>query len=186
VVTYCWTVVRLAAPRMHRHVAHLAHRSSRILHRLPKFAHHALPSPTLVCRALPLALGAAGLVNVAPAGPPPNLPVAPPAFVQPVQQGQFVPPYQPPGLPTFPSAFACCVVQFPPPSDPGINVPPGINVSLAPPINDPPPTGDPPGDPPIITVTTSVDPVDEPSSGIVILSALAGLLLVHRGRRIRI
>ena len=66
-----------------------------------------------------------------------------------------------------------------PPSDPG------INVALTPPVSDPWPNGDPPGDPPIITVTTSVDPVDEPSSGIVLLGGLTSLLLFRRARRFR-
>jgi hypothetical protein len=135
----------------------------------------------LVCRALPLALGA-GLLNVTPTEPLGH-PVSPPAYVQPVQQSQFVPPYQTPGSPPFPSAFACCGVQ--PPGDPGTPVP------LTPPVNDPWPNGDPPGDPPII-VTTNVEPdppptnsVDEPSSGIVVLAGIASLLLFRRARRVR-
>jgi len=177
-VTYCWTVMRQAAPHIHRHAAHLMHRSGRILHRLPKFAHHPFHPTMLVCRALPLALGV-GLLNVAPTEPPIH-PVASPTYVQPVQQGQFVPPYQPSGLPPIPSPFACCGGQFQPPNDPGINIP------LTPPVTDPWPNGDPPGDPPII-VTTNVEtnPVDEPSSGLVILAALASLLLFRRARRFR-
>jgi hypothetical protein len=181
-VTYCWTVMRQVAPRIHRHAAHLVHRSGRILHRLPKFAHHPFHPTMLVCRALPLALAGAGLVNITPTEPP-NHPVASSAYVQPVQQGQFVPPYQPPGPPPFPSPFACCGVPFPPPNDPGINIP------LSPPVSDPGPNGDPPGDPPIIT--TFVDPgpppnsVDEPSSGVVVLGALTSLLLFRRARPFR-
>jgi len=181
-VTYCWTVMRQVAPRLHHHSAHLVHRSGRILHRLPKFAHHPFHPTMLVCRALPLALSA-GLLNVTPTEPPVHA-VAPPAYVQPAQQGQFVPPYQTLGSPPFPSPFACCGGQFQPPDDPGIKVP------LTPPPDDPWPNGDPPGYPPPI-VTTFVDPgppansVDEPSSGIVVLGALASLLLFRTARRTR-
>ena len=174
-VTYCWTVMRQAAPHIHRHVAPLVHRSARILHRLPRFAHHPFAPTMLVCRALPLALGV-GLLNVAPTEPP-GQPVAVPAYVQPMQHGQFIPPYQPPGPPPFPSPFACCGGQFQPPNDP---------VPLTPPVTDPWPNGDPPGDPPIIVTTNAeTNPVDEPSSGIVVLGALASLLLFRRSRRFR-
>ncbi len=175
-VTYCWTVLRQVAPRLHHHVAHLAHRSGRILHRLPKFAHHPFHPTMLVCRALPLAL-TAGLLNVTPAEPPAH-PVAPPAYVQPVREAQFVPPYLPPGPPALPNPFACCAGQF---------NPPGGHVPYTPP--DTPPVGDPgpPGDPPIIVTTFSDSPptnsVDEPSSGIVVLGGLASLLLVRQLRR---
>jgi hypothetical protein len=175
-VTYCWTVIRQIAPLLHHHAAHLVHRSGRILHRLPKFAHHPFHPTMLVCRALPLALAAAGLVNIPPTEPPGH-PSAPPAYVQPVQQGQFVPPYQTAGPPPFPSPFACCGVQFQPPSDPGTNDP------LTPPVSDPGPTGD----PPILTFVVSdpppSNPVDEPSSGIVVVGALAGLVALRRVRR---
>ncbi len=105
--------MRQAAPHFHHHAAHLAHRSGRILHRLPKFAHHPVAPTMLVCRVLPLALAGAGLLNITPTEPP-GRHVAPPAYVQPVQQGQFVPPYPTPGLPPFPSPFACCGGQFQP------------------------------------------------------------------------
>lgn len=182
-ITYCWTVVRHVAPRIHRHLVHLAHRSGKIFHHLAKFAHHSFTPTMLVCRALPLALAGAGLLNIAPTEPPGH-PVASPAYVQSVPQGQFVAPYQPSGLPSYPSPFACCGVQFQPPSDPGTKVP------LPPPVTDPWPNGDPPGDPPGIIVTTSVDPdpgnsVDEPSSGIVVLGGLASLLLLRKARGVR-
>jgi len=179
-VTYCWTVMRQVAPHIHRHAAHPVHRSGRILHRLPKFAHHPAISPMLVCRALPLALG---LLHSAPIEPPGHS-VAPPAFVQPVQQGQFISPNQPSGPPPFPNPFAWSG-QSTVPNDPG------TSVSLTPLVNDPWPNGD----PPIIVVTTSADPtdpappstssVDEPPSGIVILGAIASLLWFRQARRIR-
>jgi hypothetical protein len=135
----------------------------------------------LVCRALPLALATAGFVHITPTEPP-GLPLAPSAYVQPMEQGQFVPPYQTPGPPQFPNPFACCGGQYPLPRDPGFKVP------WAPPVGDPGPSGDPgpPGDPPVITTYVDpgppTNPVDEPSSGIIVLGGLAGLFLL-RGLR---
>ena len=177
-ITNCWAVVRQVAPRLHRHTAHLVSRSGRILHRLRKFAPHPFHPVMLVCRALPLGLASAGFLNVTPAEPP-GRSAATSSFVQPL--GRFIQPYQTSALPPLPSPFACCSGQFPPPGDPGIKLAP------TPPIGDPGPVGDPP-----VIVTTFVDPgpppassVDEPSSGAVVLGALAGLLLIRRSWRSR-
>ena len=193
-VTYCWTVVRHVAPRLHHPAAHLVHRSGSILHRLPKFAHHPFHPTMLVCRALPLGLASAGLLNIAATEPPGHL-VTPSVFVQPL--GRFVEPYQTSGLPPLPSPFACCSGQFAPPNDPGIKLslttPVGDPGPIDPGPVDPGPVGDPGllGDPPTI-VTPIVDQgppppnsVAEPSSVVVVLGALASLLLFRRYCRVR-
>ena len=172
-VTYCWPVMRHVAPRIHRHAAHLAHRSGRILHRLPKVAHLPIAPALLVCRALPLALTGASLLNIVPTEPP-GYPVTPPSYIQPVQQGYFVPPYLPPGLPPFPTPFVCCVGQFQPLAHPAIKLPP-------------PDAPEPSGDPPVITTFAFPNPspnsVGEPSSRILVMGALASLLILRRTAR---
>jgi hypothetical protein len=158
------------------------------LHHLPKFAHHSFRPTMLVCRALPLGLASAGLLNIVPTEPPGRV-VAPSAFVQPL--GRFVEPYQTSGLPPLPSPFACCSGQFAPPNDPGIKFPLTTPVGDPGPV-DPEPIGDPGpvGDPPIVTTIVDPDPppansVDEPSSVVVVLAALASLLLFRRYRSVR-
>jgi hypothetical protein len=187
-ITHCWTVVRHIAPRLHHHAAHLVHRSGRILHRLPKFAHHPFHPTMLVCRALPLGLASAGLLNIAATEPPGHL-VTPSALVQPL--GRFVEPYQTSGLPPLPSPFACCSGQFAPPNDPGMKPSLTTLVGDPGPVEpgpvDPGPVGDPP-----VTVPPIADPgppptnsVDEPSSVVVVLAGLASLLLFRRDCRVR-
>jgi hypothetical protein len=183
VTTICWTVIHHAAAPIARGAAKIAHVARRIVrpvvHHGGRVAHHGSTLATrprvwfeLVCKVVPAAVAGGGLFIPHPAGMPPGY--EPAGLIQPVPPG-MLPGLLPPGL-------------WPHGLPPGLLAPaltPNVTWGwIIPPDIPPLPYNAPPVDTGVIEYPPPVDTgVIEPSTGLLLLTALVGLLLARNAAR---